>query len=250
MSGHSKWATIKHQKGVADSRRGAMFTKFTREIIIATRQGGASPEGNFRLRLAIQKARDNNMPKDNIESAIKKGSGAAEGTVFIEMVMEGYGPAGVAILLEAVTDNRNRTVSEIRSTFTKYNGNLGENGSVAWMFENTGVLMVDATGIDPDEFSLFAIDAGARDVKEDKNLLEIYTDPKDFEQVKQVIEKRKKPMSAEVTMLPKNTVSLPEKESLQTVKLLEKLEELDDVQRVFSNLDYSDALIEKLKSEA
>ncbi len=250
MSGHSKWATIKHQKGVADSRRGAMFTKFTREIIIATRQGGASPEGNFRLRLAIQKARDSNMPKDNIENAIKKGSGAAEGTVFIEMVMEGYGPAGVAILLEAVTDNRNRTVSEIRSTFTKYNGSLGENGSVAWMFENTGVLMVDTTGIDPDEFSLFAIDAGARDVKEDKTLLEIYTDPRDFEQVKQVIEKRKKPLSAEVTMLPKNTVSLPEKESLQTVKLLEKLEELDDVQRVFSNLDYSDALIEKLKSEA
>ena len=250
MSGHSKWATIKRQKGVADSKRGAMFTKFTREIIIATRQGGASPEGNFRLRLAIQKARDSNMPKDNIENAIKKGSGAAEGTVFIEMVMEGYGPAGVAILLEAVTDNRNRTVSEIRSTFTKYNGSLGENGSVAWMFENTGVLMVDTTGIDPDEFSLFAIDAGARDVKEDKTLLEIYTDPRDFEQVKQVIEKRKKPLSAEVTMLPKNTVSLPEKESLQTVKLLEKLEELDDVQRVFSNLDYSDALIEKLKSEA
>lgn len=250
MSGHSKWATIKRQKGVADSKRGAMFTKFTREIIIATRQGGASPEGNFRLRLAIQKARDNNMPKDNIENAIKKGSGAAEGTIFTEMVMEGYGPAGIAILLEAMTDNRNRTVSEIRSTFMKYNGNLGENGSVAWMFENTGVITVDTSGIDADDFSLFAIDAGARDVKEDKGLLEIYTQPKDFEQVKLAIEKRKKPLSAEVTMLPTNTVSLPEKESLQTVKLLEKLEDLDDVQRVFSNLEYSDALIEKLKSEA
>ena len=250
MSGHSKWATIKRQKGVADSRRGAMFTKFTREIIIATRQGGASPEGNFRLRLAIQKARDNNMPKDNIENAIKKGSGAAEGTIFTEMIMEGYGPAGIAILLEAMTDNRNRTVSEIRSTFMKYNGNLGENGSVAWMFENTGVITVDTTGMDADDFALFAIDAGAVDVKEDKGLLEIYTEPKDFEQVKLAIEKRKKPLSAEVTMLPKNTISLPEKEALQTVKLLEKLEDLDDVQRVFSNLEYSDALIEKLKAEA
>lgn len=250
MSGHSKWATIKRQKGVADSRRGAMFTKFTREIIIATRQGGASPEGNFRLRLAIQKARDSNMPKDNIENAIKKGSGAAEGTTFTEMIMEGYGPAGIAILLEAMTDNRNRTVAEIRSTFMKYNGNLGENGSVAWMFENTGVITVDTSGIDPDDLTLFAIDAGATDVKEDKGLLEIYTEPKDFEQVKLAIEKRRKPLSAEVTMLPKNTISLPEKESLQTVKLLEKLEDLDDVQRVFSNLDYSDALIEKLKAEA
>jgi len=250
MSGHSKWATIKRQKGVADSKRGAMFTKFTREIIIATRQGGSSPEGNFRLRLAIQKARDNNMPKDNIENAIKKGSGAAEGTIFTEMIMEGYGPAGIAILLEAMTDNRNRTVSEIRSTFMKYNGNLGENGSVAWMFENTGVITVDTAGMNADDFTLFAIDAGAADVKEDKGLLEIYTEPKDFEQVKLAIEKRKKPLSAEVTMLPKNTISLPEKESLQTVKLLEKLEDLDDVQRVFSNLEYSDALIEKLKAEA
>jgi len=250
MSGHSKWATITRQKGVADSKRGAMFTKFTREIIIATRQGGSSPEGNFRLRLAIQKARDNNMPKDNIENAIKKGSGAAEGTIFTEMIMEGYGPAGIAILLEAMTDNRNRTVSEIRSTFMKYNGNLGENGSVAWMFENTGVITVDTAGMNADDFTLFAIDAGAADVKEDKGLLEIYTEPKDFEQVKLAIEKRKKPLSAEVTMLPKNTISLPEKESLQTVKLLEKLEDLDDVQRVFSNLEYNDALIEKLKAEA
>ena len=250
MSGHSKWATIKRQKGVADSRRGAVFTKLTREIIIATRQGGPSPEGNFRLRLAVQKARDNNMPKDNIENAIKKGSGAAEGTTFTEMVMEGYGPSGVAVMLEAMTDNRNRTVAEIRSTFMKNNGSLGENGSVAWMFENKGVITVDTTGIDPDELSLYAIDAGASDVKEEKGLLEIYTEPKEFENVKLAIEKRRKPISAEVTMIPQNTVSLQEKEALQTVKLLERLEELDDVQRVFSNLEYSDALIEKLKAEA
>jgi YebC/PmpR family DNA-binding regulatory protein len=249
MSGHSKWATIKRSKGAADAKRGAMFTKLTREIIIATRQGGPSPEGNFRLRLAVQKARDSNMPKDNIENAIKKGSGAAEGTTFNEMIMEGYGPAGVAILLEAMTDNRNRTVAEIRSTFQKYNGNMAEAGSVSWMFENTGIITVETAGLDADEFSLYAIDAGAKDVKEDKSVLEIYTEPHDFETVKLAIEKKKKPVSAEVTMMPKNTVSLAEKEALQTVKLLEKLEDLDDVQRVFSNLEYTDALIEKLKAE-
>jgi YebC/PmpR family DNA-binding regulatory protein len=250
MSGHSKWATIKRQKGVADSRRGAVFTKLTREIIISTRQGGPNPEGNFRLRLAVQKARDSNMPKDNIENAIKKGSGAAEGTTFTEMVMEGYGPSGVAVMLEAMTDNRNRTVAEIRSTFMKNNGSLGENGSVAWMFENKGIITVDTTGIDADELALYAIDAGASDVKEEKGLLEIYTEPKEFENVKLAVEKRRKPISAEVTMIPQNTVSLQEKEALQTVKLLERLEELDDVQRVFSNLEYTDALIEKLKAEA
>lgn len=250
MSGHSKWAQIKRQKGVADSRRGAVFTKLTREIIVATRQGGANPEGNFRLRLAIQKARENNMPKENIESAIKKGSGTAEGAALHEMTLEGYGPAGVAVMLEALSDNRNRTIQEVRSTFTRYNGSLGELGCVSWIFENLGVITVDTTGIDPDELSLYAIDAGASDVKAEKGLLEIYTAPQDFEIVKQAIEKRKKPISAEVTMIPKSAVTLPEKEALTTVKLLEKLEELDDVQRVFSNLDYNDALIEKLKVEA
>lgn len=249
MSGHSKWAQIKRQKGVADSRRGAMFTKLTREIIVAVRQGGPNPEANFRLRLAVQKAREHNMPKDNIESAIKKGSGAAEGVALTEMMLEGYGPAGVAVMLEAMTDNRNRTVQEVRSTFSRYNGSLGENGSVSWIFENMGIITVDTAGIDADELALYALDAGATDVKEDKGLLEIYTTPQDFELVKQAIEKRRKPLSAEVTMSPKNTVSLSEKEALQTVKLLEKLEELDDVQRVFSNLDYNDALLEKLKAE-
>jgi YebC/PmpR family DNA-binding regulatory protein len=250
MSGHSKWAQIKRQKGVTDSRRGAMFTKLTREIIVATRQGGPNPEGNFRLRLAIQKARESNMPKDNIESAIKKGSGAAEGAALQEMTLEGYGPAGVAVMLEGLSDNRNRTVQEVRSTFTRYNGGLGESGCVSWIFENQGVITLETAGIDPDDLSLYAIDAGASDVKVEKGLLEIYTAPHDFEIVKQAIEKRKKPISAEVTMIPKNIVTLAEKEALSTVKLLEKLEELDDVQRVFSNLDYNDALIEKLKSEA
>jgi YebC/PmpR family DNA-binding regulatory protein len=250
MSGHSKWAQIKRQKGVADSRRGAMFTKLTREIIIATRAGGPNPDGNFRLRLAIQKARDSNMPKDNIENAIKKGSGAAEGVQISELTLEGYGPAGVAVMVEATTDNRNRTVQEVRSIFSKYNGNMGEAGCVSWMFENLGVVTVETAGIDPDELALYAIDAGAKDAREDKGLLEIYTDPQEFENVKLAVEKRKKPVSAEVTMVPKNTMSIPEKDALTTVKLLEKLEELDDVQRVFSNLDYSDALLEKLKAEA
>jgi YebC/PmpR family DNA-binding regulatory protein len=250
MSGHSKWSSIKRQKGVNDSRRGAQFTKMAREIIVAARQGGPSPEGNFRLRLAIQKAREINMPKDNIENAIKKGSGAAEGSSLAEMVMEGYGSAGVAIMVEAMTDNHNRTVQEIRSTFQKYNGSLGENGSVAWMFENRGVITVDTQGIDADELSLYAIDAGAVDAKEDKGVLEIYTDPKDFETVKLAVEKRAKILSAEVGMIPKTTMTVPEKESLQTAKLIEKLEELEDVQRVFSNMEYSDALIEKLSAEA
>jgi YebC/PmpR family DNA-binding regulatory protein len=249
MSGHSKWAQIKRQKGVADSRRGAMFTKLTREIIIATRAGGPNPDGNFRLRLAIQKARDSNMPKDNIENAIKKGSGTAEGVQISELMLEGYGPAGVAVLVEATTDNRNRTVQEVRSIFAKYNGNMGEAGCVSWMFENLGVVTVETAGVDPDELALYAVDAGASDAREDKGLLEIYSAPSDFETVKLAVEKRKKPVSAEVTMVPKNTVSIPEKDALTTVKLLEKLEELDDVQRVFSNLDYNDALLEKLRAE-
>jgi YebC/PmpR family DNA-binding regulatory protein len=249
MSGHSKWAQIKRQKGVADSRRGAMFTKLTREIIIATRAGGPNPDGNFRLRLAIQKARDSNMPKDNIENAIKKGSGTAEGVQISELMLEGYGPAGVAVLVEATTDNRNRTVQEVRSIFAKYNGNMGEAGCVSWMFENLGVVTVETAGVDPDELALYAVDAGATDARVDKGLLEIYTAPSDFENVKLAVEKRKKSVSAEVTMVPKNTVSIPEKDALTTVKLLEKLEELDDVQRVFSNLDYNDALLEKLRNE-
>ena len=165
MSGHSKWHSIKHQKGVADARRGQLFTKLTREIIVAAREGGSNPEMNFRLRLAVQKARDNNMPMDNIDRAIKKGSGELEGGGLVEVVLEGYGPSGTAILVNALTDNRNRTIQEVRSTFTRHGGNLGESGCVSWLFDSKGVVTIKAENLDADEVALSAIDSGAEDVK-------------------------------------------------------------------------------------
>jgi len=177
MSGHSKWAKIKRSKGSADASRGQLFTKLTKEIIFASRQGGPNPDGNFRLRLAIQKARDNNMPLDNIERAIKKGSGELGGATLVELTLEGYGPGGVAVMVEATTDNRNRTVSDVRSTLTKHGGNLGEAGSVSWIFESKGVIVAEVTQKNADEIELLAIDAGAEDVKEGEEYLEIYTQP-------------------------------------------------------------------------
>ena len=250
MSGHSKWSSIKHQKGVADARRGQLFTKLTREIIVAVRQGGASPDSNFRLRIAIQKARDSNMPMDNIERSIKKGSGESEGASLVEITFEGYGPHGVAVLVEAMTDNRNRTVQEVRSVFSRHGGNLGESGSVAWNFENKGVITVETDGMDAEDLSLLAIDAGAEDVIEGTGYLEIITTPQDLEAVRQAVEQKKAVASAEVSLVPKSTVTLGEKESLQVIKLLNHLEELDDVQRVSSNVDFSDAVIEKSQSGA
>ena len=250
MSGHSKWSSIKHQKGVADARRGQLFTKLTREIIVAVRQGGASPDSNFRLRIAIQKARDSNMPMDNIERSIKKGSGESEGASLVEITFEGYGPHGVAVLVEAMTDNRNRTVQEVRSVFSRHGGNLGESGSVAWNFENKGVITVGTDGVDAEGLSLLAIDAGAEDVIEGTGYLEIIATPQDLEAVRQAVEQKKAVASAEVSLVPKSTVTLGEKESLQVIKLLNHLEELDDVQRVSSIVDFSDAVIEKSQSGA
>ncbi len=250
MSGHSKWAQIKRQKGVADARRGQLFTKLTREIIVAARQGGANPESNIRLRLAIQKARDNNMPLENIERAIKRGSGELESASLVELTLEGYGPKGVAVLLEALTDNRNRTLSEVRSLFVKHGGSLGESGCVAWLFESKGVITVEIDSPDTEELALLAIDAGAEDVKEEKGYLEIHTSPQDLETVRKVIEQKKPVISAEVSLLPKSTVILDEKGTLQTLKLLDHLEELDDVQRVFANVDISEAMLDKLRAQA
>jgi len=250
MSGHSKWAQIKRQKGVADTRRGQLFTKLTREIIIAARQGGANPDGNFRLRLAIQKARDNNMPLDNIERAVKKGSGEAGSGSLIELALEGYGPNGVAIIVSALTDNRNRTVSEVRSVFTKHGGSLSESGGVAWLFENKGIISMESAGIDPDEIGLIAIDAGADDVKTDKGYIEIYTAPQNLEAVRKAVEEKTPVTSAEVSMHPVRTVMLEEKEAIQTLKLLDHLEELDDVQQVYSNVDFADSVTEKLKAQS
>jgi YebC/PmpR family DNA-binding regulatory protein len=250
MSGHSKWSTIKRQKGVTDARRGQLFTKLAREIIVAVREGGGNPEGNFRLRLAIQKARDNNMPLDNIERAIKKGSGQAEGASLVEMVLEGYGPGGTAILAEVLSDNRNRVLQEVRHVFAKHGGNLGESGCVAWLFDSRGVITVEAGEIDAEELALQAIDAGAEDVKIEGSYVEIYTRPEELEKVRETLTSQDLPIaSAEILMVPKTTVELEEKAALQTLKLLDKLEELDEVQRVSSNADFADSLLEKYQAQ-
>jgi YebC/PmpR family DNA-binding regulatory protein len=250
MSGHSKWAQIKRQKGVTDARRGQLFTKLTREIIVAVRESGPSPESNFRLRLAIQKARDKNMPSDNIDRAIKRGSGELGGASLSEVIIEGYGPNGVAVLVEALTDNRNRILQEVRSLFTRHGGSLGASGSVSWLFENRGIITVETDGVDAEELVLTAIDAGAEDVKEEKGYLEIHTTPQDLETVRLAVEKIKPPVSAEVQRVAKSTVVLDEKEAIQTLKLLDHLEEMDDVQHVSANLDYSEVVLEKLRAQA
>jgi len=250
MSGHSKWSSIKHQKGVADARRGQLFTKLTREIIIAVREGGSNPETNFRLRLAVQKARDNNMPLDNIERSIKKGSGDLEGVTLSELVLEGYGPNGTAILVNALTDNRNRTIQDVRNIFSRHNGSLGESGCVAWLFDSKGLIRVKTDTLDADDLALNAIDAGAEDVQMENNYVEIYTKPEELETVRSALEQQNITIdSAELTMMPKTVVQLEEKPALQALKLLDKLEDLDEVQNVSSNADFTDAILEKYQSQ-
>lgn len=250
MSGHSKWSTIKHKKGVADARRGQLFTKLAREVIIAVREGGANPEANFRLRLAVQKARDNNMPLENIERAIKRGSGDTEGASLVEMVLEGYGPGGTAILVQALSDNRNRTLQDIRNLFSRHNGSLGENGCVAWLFDSRGMITIDSSNLDSEELALQAIDAGAEDVKIEDTHIEIYTAPGELEKVRETLEAKSLPIaSAELSMVPRTTVELEEKAAIQAMKLLDKLEELDEVQNVSCNADFSDAILEKYQSQ-
>jgi YebC/PmpR family DNA-binding regulatory protein len=249
MSGHSKWSTIKRKKGVADDRRGQLFTKLAREIIVAVREGGPNPEGNFRLRLAVQKARDNSMPLDNIERAIKRGSGHTEGAVLVEMVLEGYGPSGVAILVQALSDNRNRTLQDVRNIFTRHGGNLSESGGVAWLFDSRGLITVPVNAKYAEEMALESIDTGAEDVKIENKYLEVYTKPTELEKVREALEQKKMTISsAELLMVPKSMVQLEEKAALQTLKLLDKLEELDEVQSVACNADFSDAILEKYQS--
>jgi YebC/PmpR family DNA-binding regulatory protein len=248
MSGHSKWSQIKRQKGVADAKRGQLFTKLTREIIVAVRQGGANPESNFQLRLAVQKARDNSMPSENIERAIKRGSGEAGAVALIEVKLEGYGPSGVAVLVEALSDNRNRTVQEVRRLFTRHGGNLGESGCVSWLFENRGVITVESNDSPAEEIALRAIDAGAEDVKTEEGYVEIYTQPQDLEKVRQVIEEKEHVISTELSLMPQTTVLLEESKAVQALNFLDELEGLDDVQHVFSNIDFSEATLERLRS--
>jgi YebC/PmpR family DNA-binding regulatory protein len=251
MSGHSKWHSIRHQKGVTDARRGQLFTKLTREIIIAVREGGSNPEANFRLRLAVQKARDNNMPMDNIERSIKKGSGELGGAILTELVLEGYGPSGIAILVEALTDNRNRTIQDVRGTFSKHGSSLGESGCVSWIFDAKGLITVKTDGLDADDLALNAIDAGADDVKIESGYVEIYTMPEDLETVRSALEAKNIPIaSAELFKVPKTMVQLDDKAAMQTMKLLEKLEELDEVQHVSSNADFPDAVLEQYQLQA
>jgi YebC/PmpR family DNA-binding regulatory protein len=250
MSGHSKWANIKRQKGAADAKRGQLFTKLAREIIIAARQGGASLDSNFQLRLAVQKARDNNMPSDNIDRAMKRGSGEAEGAALTEATFEGYGPSGIAVLVEALTDNRNRTVQDVRRLFTRHGGNLGESGCVSWLFESRGVITVESNTGDAEGIALRAIDAGAEDVKTEDGYVEVYTESQDLEKVRKVIEEKEHVISAEISLMPKTTVVLDENKAIQALNFLDELEALDDVQRVFSNIDFSDTTLERLRSQS
>ncbi len=245
MSGHSKWSSIKHQKGAKDVQRGALFTKLAREISVAVRAGGSGDlEANYRLRLAVQKARGNNMPSDNIERSIKKALGADDNTTYDEVLYEGFGPGGAAILVQALTDNRNRTVSEVRSAFTKYGGNMGESGSVGWMFANRGVITIGVDGKDPDDVALMAIDAGASDVEPSDDLLEAYTEPQDLKAVEDAIRAMDLPIEeAGLQYVPSMTVALDDGQTVQALRLIEKLEELDDVQQVYSNLEISDSVM-------
>lgn len=248
MSGHSKWANIKHKKGAEDARRGKVFTKVVKEIIVAARFGGGDPNANPRLRTVLLKAKACNLPKDNIERAIKKGTGELEGMEYEELSYEGYGPGGVAVLVESLTDNKNRTVADIRHLFSKYNGNLGENGCVAWMFNKKGWLAVAKSDADEEELMMAALDAGAEDVKDDDDEnFEIITAPDDFEAVKTALEAASVPIGdSEVTMLPQNYVSLTGKDAETMLKLMDALDDNDDVQKVYTNADIPDEVMESL----
>ncbi|MDP8903894.1 MAG: YebC/PmpR family DNA-binding transcriptional regulator [Chloroflexota bacterium] len=238
MSGHSKWSQIKRQKGANDAKRGAVFTKVGREISIAAREGGGDPDANYRLRLAIEKARAVNMPAENIKRAIERASGGSAAEQFEEIVYEGYGPGGVAILVEAATDNRNRTVADVRSMFSRAGGQLAGAGSVAWQFEPRGVVAVPRDGADPDDVALMAIDAGADDIDTDGDPMEILTAPGSLEQVRRSLEEAGVTIeSAELTMQPKAAIDVDETVARQNLRLIESLEDLDDVQRVTANFN-------------
>ena len=245
MSGHSKWSQIKRQKGVADVRRGAVFTKLGREIVVAAKQGGGDPTANFRLRLAVQRAREANMPADTIDRAIKRAAGGGEGAELEEIAYEGYGPGGIAIMVEAMTDNRNRTVASIRSTFDRGGGNLGETGSVAWQFVGRGVIRVDARGKDSDDIELAAIDAGAEDVQSEDSEVIVYTNRGSVEAVRRGLTDAGYEVTAsDLHLVPENTVELDEAKSIQALKLLDKLEADDDVQNVYTNADFAESAME------
>jgi len=249
MSGHSKWSTIKRKKGAADAKRGKIFTKIIKEIIIAARLGGGDINSNPRLRTAVLAGKAENMPRDNIDRAIKKGTRELEGVNYEEFIYEGYGPGGVAMMLEVLTDNKNRTVAEVRHIFSKQNGNLGEAGCVSWMFEKKGLISVDKAGVDEDRLIEVALDAGALDVKNTDKEFDVTTPPETFEAVKKKLEETGfKTTYGEVTMVPQTTVRLSGKEAEQMLKLMEGLEDSDDVQKVYANFDIADEEMERLSA--
>lgn len=241
MAGHSKWSNIKHRKAAQDAKRGQAFTKVARQIVMAVKEGGPDPETNFRLRLAIDRARQINMPNDNIERAINRGVGNTDGDNFEEIIYEGYGPHGVAIMIQVLTDNRNRTAGEVRHALSKAGGNLGESGCVSWMFEQKGLIAIEqntASPIDEDELMMQALEAGAEDIQLEEDVFKILTAPNDFNQVKQALEAEGYQfLVAEVSMVPKNTISISEEAGEQIEKLIDTLEDLDDVQEVYTNYE-------------
>ncbi len=245
MSGHSKWSTIKHKKGKVDALRSKTTSKIGREITVAARMGGADPIGNMRLKLALQKAKENNVPKDNIQRAIQKGIGALEGSNYEELVYEGYGPAGVAVMVEVMTDNRNRTAADVRHLFSKYSGNLGESGCVSWMFNKKGLFVIEKLPtIDEEELMMLSLDAGADDFKVEEDELEIIIDPSLFYNFQEILEKNNiKTSVAEITMIPETTVKLIDDDATRMMKLMDALEEHDDVQEVYANFDISEDLM-------
>jgi YebC/PmpR family DNA-binding regulatory protein len=249
MSGHSKWATTKHKKMAVDAKRGKIFTKIIREITIAARHGGGDPEGNPRLRTAILKSKENNMPADNIKKAIQRGTGELPGVTYEESVYEGYGPGGAALLIEITTDNKNRTVSEIRNIMGKHGGNMGEAGCVSWMFSKKGYIVVERAKADEENLMNLALEAGAEDIKSDESNYEIITTPHDFENVKNKVKENGIEMAlSEVTMVPQSYIRLEGKEAEQMLKLVEALEDHDDVQKVYANFDIPDEIMEKVSA--
>ena len=246
MSGHSKWANIKHKKGKMDAIRGKITTKISREITVAARMGGADPTGNMRLKLALEKARANNVPKENIQRAIQKGIGALDGSNYEEITYEGYGPGGVALMIEIMTDNRNRTAADIRHILSKNGGNLGESGCVSWMFKQKGLFVVDKeTGANEDDLMMLSIEAGAEDFKDNEEEFEITTAPNDFDKVLEALTANNITTSvAQVTMIPETTIALTVEDAEKMMKLMEVLEDHDDVQEVYANFDIPEELMD------
>ncbi len=249
MSGHSKWSTIKHKKGAVDARRGKIFTKLIKEITVAARMGGGDPNGNPRLRSAILAAKAENMPKENIERAVKKGTGELPGVSYEEATFEGYGPGGVAVLVEILSDNRKRTVADIRHIFSKNAGSLGEAGCVSWMFDKKGLIVFEKNKVDEEKLMDLALEAGAQDVRETDKEYEVIAEPADFERVKKQLEEAKlTPTYAEIGMVPQSTVRLAGKEAQQMLRLMEGLEDSDDVQHVYANFDIPDEELEQMSA--